>query len=743
MLRLGALFLAIECLMPGSGHAQCRLPRRRITVADTIAMTEIAFPEVGSKPDRTGLFSPDYSHFAIVLRKGDLSNNTNVYSLLIFATEAALSSHQPEDTVVMPSNSNRPAISDLEWIRNGSTLMFLGERPGQSAQIYSFDLQSRRLRRLTSHNTSIVRFSASTDGRVIVFEADPPPHDILDTPAVRRGGFVVRGEALSTLLFSGYSNSQSTAFLGRQLFMQTGAEKPRRINTADALWPSLPLSVSPDGRYALIGAMVRHIPQQWRLYSDPLLHELIAQRKPFDSVAEVESYLLLNTETARLSSLLGTPKDWPNDDYMWFDGGRSLVISHAYLPLSGVTDGERALRENRRFVVEVAMPSRTIEEISPGDLRAEPVRGATGEIALSGTLEGRSVRRMFRRQGVHWAETGSAPDRILLRPAIAIVQDMNTPPAVWLSDPGSGRRVELINLSLQFEPYCLGGEKEIAWKATDGHEVLGGLYLPPNYTPGKRYPLVIQTHAFDPHQFWVDGPWNSAFAAQPLAAHDIVVLQIGYDHTEEHTPGEGPRAMAAIDGAINYLTQQGITDPSRVGIIGFSRTVYHVAYTLTHSRHSFTAATLADGFDGDFFQDVAFPSTVGAETDAVNGGPPWGATLGNWLKTSPLFNIAAIATPIRLESYGMNSVLTMWSWYSLLTRRAMPVDMIILPEAPHELVRPWDRMVSQQGNVDWFTFWLCGTNEVSSVEAGQYVRWQRMRALLDRDASSPQTGSVQ
>lgn len=741
-LRLSAYLLAAGCLIPGSGRAQCRLPQRRITVADTIRMTEIASPDPGSQPERPALFSPDHSHFAIVLRKGDLSNNTNVYTLLIYATQAALSNRRPEATVKMSSNSNRSAISDLEWVRNGRALMFLGERPDRATQIYGFDLRSRRLRRLTSHPTSIARFSSSADGRLLIFEADPPPGDILDTQAVRRRGFVVRGEALSTLLFSGWGNSQSTAFLGRQLFVQNGSEEPQRINTPDALWPFLPLSVSPDGRYALVGALARHLPNEWRLYMDPLLHEMIAQHRQPGSTAEVETYLLLDTRTGKLTSLLNTPKDWPNDDYLWLGGGRSLVISNAYLPLSGVTGRERTLRENHRFVVEVEMPSRSIREISVGGLRAESVSGAHGEIALMGRLHGQTVRTIFRRRGTEWAEVGPVSDKTERGPEIAVSQNMNTAPSVWLSDPQSGRSVELVNLEPEFAPFCLGREEEIAWRATDGHEVHGGLYLPPDYTPRKRYPLVVQTHAFDPHRFWVDGPWNSAFAAEPLAAKDIVVLQIGYDHQEENTPGEGPRAMAAIDGAIEFLTRQGMIDPSRVGLIGFSRTVYHVAYTLTHSRHHFAAATLADGFDGGIFQALAFPSTLGAETDAVNGGPPWGDTLREWLNRSPLFNVAAVSTPIRLESYGMDSVLAMWSWYSLLSRRAMPVDMIILPEAPHELVRPWDRMVSQQGNVDWFAYWLCGKADDVPEKAGQYARWRSLRALLRHVAPSAKTESA-
>ena len=42
--------------------------------------------------------------------------------------------------------------------------------------------------------------------------------------------------------------------------------------------------------------------------------------------------------------------------------------------------------------------------------------------------------------------------------------------------------------------------------------------------------------------------------------------------------------MAAYEGAIDYLDEKGMIDRARVGILGFSRTVWKVEYTLTHSK---------------------------------------------------------------------------------------------------------------------------------------------------------------
>jgi dipeptidyl aminopeptidase/acylaminoacyl peptidase len=368
---LAGLFLLMgSSLGPMAGHAQCRPDQRRITVADTVEMTELSSPEpdAGADPDAIASYSPDGRHFAVIVKKGNLRDNTNRFTLLVFATRSALAHPAPEASVTLASNSNRSAIADLRWVADGHTLLFLGEEPNAEAQIYSFDLASRHLRRLTAQPTSVVRYDASEDSHVIVFETEPAPEDIVDTSGTRRSGFVLHGEELSTVLFSGYHSEQSMAFRPRQLFVMRGEEKPRRVAAQDGIWPFLNLSVSPDGRYALLGALMLHFPPEWMLYKERALHQVVAARRQPQAISEVESYVLLDTRTAMLTSLLDAPKDWPNDGYLWLDRGHTLVVSHAYLPLAGVADPQRTLRASRARVVAVNLPSRTFTL----ERRAEP-----------------------------------------------------------------------------------------------------------------------------------------------------------------------------------------------------------------------------------------------------------------------------------------------------------------------------------------------------------------------------------
>jgi hypothetical protein len=230
----------------------------------------------------------------------------------------------------------------------------------------------------------------------------------------------------------------------------------------------------------------------------------------------------------------------------------------------------------------------------------------------------------------------------------------------------------------------------------------------------------------------MDGPWSSGFAARPLAARGILVLQVGYptevsENRFVNTPQEAPEAMGTFEGAIDYLNERGLIDDDRIGILGFSRTVFTVGYTLTHSSYKFAAATLVDGITGGYMGLMAFPNDW--NTPGLNGGLPFGPGLISWIEKAPEFNLDKVSTPVRLEAYHPGSILGLWEWFTGLSLQSKPVDFIYLPNASHLLVKPSDRLASQQGNVDWFCFWLKGEENPDPAKKQQYERWRRLRGL--------------
>jgi len=170
-----------------------------------------------------------------------------------------------------------------------------------------------------------------------------------------------------------------------------------------------------------------------------------------------------------------------------------------------------------------------------------------------------------------------------------------------------------------------------------------------------------------------------------------------------------------------------------VGIVGFSRTVCFVGYTLTHAKYRFAAASLVDGVACGYLDELSDP-TGAWDYDALNGGAaPFGEGLKWWLISSPGFNLDKVETPIRLVALGRPSVLQLWEWYVGLSLQKRPVDFVLIPNATHLYGKPAECILKQQGLVDWFAFWLKSEEDPNPAKAEQYQRWRELRKLQEKN----------
>jgi hypothetical protein len=146
----------------------------------------------------------------------------------------------------------------------------------------------------------------------------------------------------------------------------------------------------------------------------------------------------------------------------------------------------------------------------------------------------------------------------------------------------------------------------------------------------------------------------------------------------------------------------------------------------------FSAATIADGMDASYMTYRLFAEgrpSMAKEYEKIIGVKPIGDGLSTWFHRAPGFHLDQIATPLRIEAIGPVSVLTEWEIYASLREQHKPVDLIYIPAGQHILQKPLDRLASQQGNVDWFRFWLESYEDSDPAKASQYERWRSMRTL--------------
>src|SRR5258708_19977396 len=117
----------------------------------------------------------------------------------------------------------------------------------------------------------------------------------------------------------------------------------------------------------------------------------------------------------------------------------------------------------------------------------------------------------------------------------------------------------------------------------------------------------------------------------------------------------------------------------------------------------------------------------------LNGGKlPCGAAVQEWVDRWVAFHVDGVKTAVRIRSFGRTSVHSQWEWFGGLRQLGVPVEYYWLPAAAHSPVRPRERLVSQQGTVDWFRFWLKGEEDTDPGKRAQYERWRRMKEQWQR-----------
>ncbi len=732
-LRNARFFLQVVLLwvatLPSLAQEQHTL--RPVTVADAIEMTRFAESAPGSS---VATFSPDGTRFFVVISKGNLQNNTNEYSLLLFDVVAGVPSAKPKVLTTMSSSSNEPAIIGAKWLNDGETIAFIGERPGRPAEVFTLNIKTGLLRKRTQHPTRVRAFDINDDGSMIIYEADPADKCTLEE--VRRDGIVVNGQSLKQIM-AGQCSIFTPSFsgAGEEVFVEKNGKPLVSIAIEDLIIGGRnALSISPHGSYALVEVFVRSVPTSWAGYKNDLVHRFATEKRREGLSSRLTRYLLVELATGHVSPLLDGPMDPDGKGFAWNPNGQSIGLSGAYLSLDGVDEEERTKREQSPFVGELDLSTRQFTTITNQNIQLKRWDRLSDKIVLAPIdAEDEASDLAYVKGSEGWMK--SSVPTVSKVPQVTVEEDNNRPPQLYTVDPKTQQKKLLLDINPQFSELQFGKVQQIRWKATDGHVVEGGLYLPPDYTPGKRYPLVIQTHGFSKSKFWIDGPFSSANAAQALVSKGFAVLQDGIVHLDpnesekiEGTPHEAPFFVAGYEGAIDYLDSIGVIDRNRVGIVGFSRTVYYVEYALAFSKYNFAAATVADGLNGGYFSYAEFPND---EYEHINGGPPLGDGLSAWIRNSPGFNSDKVHTPLRMEYYGGDTggVLGGWEWFSLLARQDKPVDMIYLPFGHHVLVKPWEKMTSEQGAVDWFSFWLKGEEDPDPKKSGQYQRWRHLKEL--------------
>ncbi|MGM9484941.1 alpha/beta hydrolase family protein [Roseateles sp. NT4] len=744
------------------------------TVREVIEFQRIIQPIRHDDDSLQHQVSPNGERAFVVTRKPDVGMDTNRFEILLLDVQAqrlSTSTPAPPESVLTvearrDEDDHNPPLRDVAWVGN-RTLVFRARMNDEPFQVYQLDVPTRRLSQMTFTAYGVAAFDVSSDLRwVVVVSPVPNP---AKPPGARS---VVVGTNSFWSVHHGQNSFRTQQRRYQYLVAEAGSRTPPRplgesFAESSGGFPSA--SISPDGRWVVLPRYESGRQLAWA-QQYPLIAEATAKygpsltQDPLGYFSRPMSYVTRRFIAFRLVDgqeqvVLDAPDDslqtnQLRTDRLWLDGGRSVIIAGTHIPLRE-GDKEAAVAS---YVVEYWPDSGRWQPVAKLNQRLKAMIPSEDQGAGFVAIDGEQRRRFRRGADGAWHElTGPQPEgdsssKVNADWRIRIRQALNQPPDVVADGPG-GATVRLTELNPQFLESRWGTMREYSWKDARGRPWNGGLMVPADFNAKVKHALVIQPYGFSPTRFYRDGSnvydgFTSGFAGRAFLRENILVLALPWGAASNGPNDERGQIVAfteGVKGAIDALVAEGWVDRQKIGIMGWSSTGERVLNLVTFTDAPIRAASLLDGDANTLFSltvTYAVMDGIQARKERANEGGPFGESRERWIRNDPSLHTDCIRAALRMEAYGPE-VHNNWDLYALLRRQYRPVEMVVIPEGAHGLSRPSERMISLQGNVDWYRFWLNGERrseliiptETTDSLRQQYERWDQMVKLkVEADA---------
>lgn len=273
---------------------------------------------------------------------------------------------------------------------------------------------------------------------------------------------------------------------------------------------------------------------------------------------------------------------------------------------------------------------------------------------------------------------------------------------------GEPRRISTHNDALLAE-LALGAVEEIQFPSKDGAEIHGFIVKPPNFRAEVKYPTILSIHGGPVGQFANDftTSWQ-LFAAQGY-------LVVGVNPRGSSGRGEAfSRAIFADWGnldrddvlaAIDYVVAQGLADPTRLGVGGWSYGGILTNYVIASDRR-FKAAVSGSSSSNML---ATYGTDMYVREYEAELGPPW-KNPEAWLKVSyPFLHADRIVTPTLFlcgdKDFNV-PLLNAEQMYQALRSLEVDTRLVIYPGEHHSLSRPSNQRDRMKRYLDWYNKYL-------------------------------------
>ena len=632
-----------------------------------------------SRPGAVAL-SPDGTRVAFTVNETNWDENA--YETEIFLARA--DGGEPIQLTRAKKSSMSPA-----WSPDGKWLAFISDRTDKR-QLYVISPLGGEASAITNVDEGVGSFRWSPDGRRIAITMTDPISDAAKERDKKYGAFeVIDTEYRMTHLYLMDVDAAAAP-----------VTKPKRLTSGAFTVGSF--AWSPDGRS--IAFDHRQDPNLENSHTadisvvtvaDGAVRKVVTTEGPdngpvwspdgtqiaFSSAMSNPAFFYTNTRIAIVPAAGGAPRS----------------VSDAFDEQPGIVDWA----PSGIFFSGLERASSRLYRLDPASARITPLTPASGA-----SVGGFSFSRDFSTMAFVSSDAKAFPE-VFVAPASA---------------PASARK--LTSYGSQIKEWAVGDREMISWKSTDGAVIEGVLHKPADFQPGRKYPLLVIIHG---GPTGISRPFRVAGAGpypyEQFLAKGAIILEPNYRGSAGY--GEKFRALNVrnlgvgdawdVLSGVDHLVAQGLADPDRMGVMGWSQGGYISAFLATHERQPFKAISVGAGISN--WMTYYVNTDIHPFTRQYLKATPWDDP-AIYALTSPMTTIKRAKTPTLIQHGEFDTRVPTPNAYELyqgLRDVGVPVKLIIYKGFGHGLNKPKAARAAMEHNLEWFGKYVFG-EKVATTE---------------------------
>lgn len=661
--RLSTICATLLCLgtalAQGPPTSSTGLDTHRITPEDVLTIREVRELQI----------SPDGKQVAFMVREPadpKVPRARRTSNIWIVGTDGRESAH--------PLLPNFKDAASPRWSPDGQWLAFLSDRgesgvdnPEATTQIYLRRNDGGKAERLTSVPGGVEDFAYSPDGKMIAF--------------------IARDQATA--------KEQE-----RQAAGDDGLEVDRNFKPS-RLWVA---SLS-DRKAVQITKQDFEINElAWSPRGDEIALVVARSQMPEDSL--LLSLVVVNRTTGDVARTLSTNVSPISGQLRWSPDGRSIIFvegpptkeSAFWISLVAASGGTvRPLMKDYSGTVYALNWTADSKH-----LLAQSMVGTRQALLTIDTTSG-AKQNLAEFIGSQWDWSFSTNGQTIVYTA----QTSESASDIWVWTKDARPR-KITDFNPQINSWRLGAVREVEWKnSKDGLIRRGVLITPPGYQRGRVYPTIVNTHPGDT-------PWWAGLHAkwwawgQLLASNGYVVFLpntrgVTGETSQMHAEIGywGRRSFQDLMDGVDYLVEQKIADPNRLGIGGWSNGGFMTEYAITRTTR-FKAAVAQAGHSDMF--SLYGTSYLHAAMRSSNPASPY-YNRKPYDDDSPITLIRNCRTPTLLI-HGINDqgvpVGQAYEFYRGLKDVGVETEMVVYPREGHAIQEYGHQLDLQKRVMAWF-----------------------------------------